>query len=342
MTPIINAILLAFFLLLALPVDGHAADCTSPGLRTLERPPGDGGPTEITTSFIVADILGVDDVSQKIELDLIATFRWQDDRLASYVGCQFGVTEVWFPRMSLLNSSQLALERVNARNRIMVGEHGEILYRQRYTGTISTYHNLRSFPFDRHDFDIEVATLLNDSSQIGFVADPDGTWISERLNVEGWDISGIDIFSEDRFLRQANAETTVLTLRIMAERDADYYIYRVLLPLILVVAMSWVVFWVPPERFEFQIGIGATSMLTVIAFNLTVGNNLPTLGYLTLLDTMIIWAILLVFLSIAEALTAGLLEMNGRGALARKLDRYSRVAFPTLLFVGWMILIGIV
>ncbi len=333
-----NRILLPIFALfiLAHPIASLAAQCTLPEMRTLERPHSGGAPTEITASFIVADIMGVYDVNQKIDVDLIATFRWRDVRLAGLEGCQFPITDVWFPRLSLLNSSQLVLERINARNRVHVEDGGNVLYRQRYTGTISTYHNLSDFPFDRHAFDIEVVTLLNSADEILFIADPRRTWIAEKLNIEGWEIDGLDVFAQSRIVRQAGFDVSVLTLRIRATRDSDFFVFRVLLPLILVVAMSWVVFWVPPERFEFQIGIGATSMLTVIAFNITVGNNLPTLGYLTILDKMIIWAILLVFLSIAEALVAGLLQMNGRGELARRADRASRVLFPVLLAIGWI------
>jgi len=136
-------------------------------------------------------------------------------------------------------------------------------------------------------------------------------------------------------VRQVGLDLSVLTLRIEAERQASYFIFRVLLPMVLVVAMSWSVFWVPPDRFEFQIGLGATSMLTIVAFNLAIGNTLPALGYLTALDAMIVWAILLVFLSITEALWAGLLHLNGKISQARNLDRISRVLFPLALFTGW-------
>ena len=46
-------------------------------------------------------------------------------------------------------------------------------------------------------------------------------------------------------------------------------------------------------------------MLTAIAFNLAVSARLPSVGYLTTLDKMIIWSIILVFLSIFEALLTG-------------------------------------
>jgi hypothetical protein len=100
--------------------------------------------------------------------------------------------------------------------------------------------------------------------------------------------------------------------------------------------MSWVIFWIPPSRFEFQIGLGATSMLTIIAFNLAVASQLPQLGYLTILDKILVWAIFLVFLSILEALAAGLLVISDREGAAVRLDKVSRILFPVLLFGIWI------
>lgn len=309
--------------------------CKSPDLKTLERPTSAGEPTDITASFIVADVLAVNDVDQKIELDVIATFTWRDMRLNGLDGCQFQTNSVWFPRLSLLDSSVLDMERKGFQNQVQIGPNGSVFYRQRYSGTISTYHDLRQFPFDRHVFDIGIVTLENDTQEIRFVANNDATSIADTLNIEGWAIGAVSLFTEVRNVRQVGLDLSVLTLRIEAEREASYFIFRVLLPMVLVVAMSWAVFWVPPDRFEFQIGLGATSMLTVVAFNLAIGNTLPALGYLTALDAMIVWAILLVFLSIAEALLAGLLHLNGKGAQAQTVDRISRVLFPLSLFSGF-------
>jgi hypothetical protein len=76
-------------------------------------------------------------------------------------------------------------------------------------------------------------------------------------------------------------------------------------------------------------------MLTAIAFSLAIAQSLPQLGYLTILDKWLIWAVFLVFLSIVEALATGLMVLSDRRAGALRLDKYSRVVFPVLLFCGW-------
>ncbi|MEH6834571.1 hypothetical protein [Falsihalocynthiibacter arcticus] len=320
-------------------LDKTENECRLFNMRTGVHPDNGTGVTNVDVSIIVADFLGVNDVDQQLDIDLFATFTWVDPRLESYQGCRFGKTEVWFPRVVLINSSSLRVLNQNAANQVMVGEGGQVFYQQRYTGNISSYHDLQRFPFDKQAFKIKIATQASDARNVVLTANVENTWISDTLNIEGWNVHGVEIVASTSQFRATGEDHSLITLIINADRNPDYYLYRVMLLLMFVVFMSWAIFWIPPSRFEFQIGLGATSMLTSIAFNLSVANNLPQLGYLTILDMALIWAIFLIFLSIVEALVAGLLVMKDRESSALKLDKVCRVVFPALLFGGWYLIV---
>ena len=311
------------------------AACEDMEMRTDVQPTANGAPVDVKIGMVVADLMGVDDVGQQLDVDILFTTEWSDPRLEAYSGCRFQISEVWIPRLQLLNSSNLRLSFRNALNEVSVDPGGRVKHLQRATGHISSYHSLREFPFDSHEFKILIGTLAERQDNVNFVADPDNTWIANRLNIEGWDISGVSIKAEPGEIEATGQILSIATLSIHAARSPEFYVYRVMLLLIFVVGMSWVIFWVPPSRFEFQIGIGATSMLTAIAFNLALGGQLPPVGYLTTLDKMVIWAILLVFLSIIEALITGRLVLHGKEELALSIDRACRVLFPVLLAGGW-------
>lgn len=318
---------------------GSAMACNLPDMRTDDPPrPAQGGPVEVTAAFVVNDVLGVDDVNQRINVDIAATLIWRDPRLAGLEGCRVARVAVWAPDTVLRNSSNLRTARSNMRDQVEIGADGQVTYRQRFYGDISTYHNLRNFPFDTHHFALSFVAPESGIDALRFVPDQTRTWISDRLNISGWHVSGLSLTEEATKLREAGHELSLLTLTITADREINYYLFRVMLPLFFVVAMSWVIFWVPPSRFEFQIGLGATSMLTVIAFNLAIAGALPPLGYLTVLDRILIWSILMVFLAIAEALLTGLSVVNGHEARAQRIDRMSRVVFPLLLLGGWLLI----
>ncbi|WP_108258836.1 ligand-gated ion channel [Mangrovicoccus ximenensis] len=334
----------AFLLLLCLPAMA-VADCTLPELRTDQPPPADG-PVRVAVGFIVADFLGVSDTDQRIDVDLRMAMEWTDPRLEGLEGCRFGVSQVWFPPVMLANSASLREAFRISRNQVAVGEGGRVRYVQRYTGWISSYHRLERFPFDRQHFTLDFLAPDMDAQSLLLEPAEAPPRISGRLNVEGWNIEGVSLASVVHQLAVLDRPSSVLTLTIEAQREATYYIYRVLLPLSFVVAMSWTIFWGSPERFEFRIGLGATAMLTAIAFSLSIAGQLPTLGYLTVIDKMLIWAVGLVFLSMAESLVAWLINKGGEGRAsdkpaARRLDRTSRYVFPLLLFGGWAAIFAI-
>ncbi len=313
--------------------------CDLPDLQTGERPDPEGTPTEVTMSFLVLDVLGVDDADQQIDTDIRLTMTWRDPRLAGFPGCRFAVTDVWFPQLTLVNSSQLRTTYQQAREQVVIGDDGAVTYVQRYTGMISTYHELHRFPFDTQAFNLEFVVPNRSSEELRLIPDETGSHLSPRLNIEGWDVTGIGLDERVAMAEMLGRDLSIMTLTINADRIPVYYIYRVFLPLLLVVAMSWIVFWVPVGKLEFQIGLGATAMLTTIAFTLSISTKLPDLSYLTILDKMLIWALALVFLSMVEALTTGLLAGSGRDRLARQIDIASRMLFPLLLAAGWIGLI---
>lgn len=325
-----------------LGLTGLALACAAPEDMRTDTPPGGlGTQTEVITSFAVVDFMGVDDGNQRIEVDFFMQMVWTDPRLIEQEGCRLSITEVWLPRINLLNSHNLRVAYRNARNQVAIGADGIVSYTQRFTGPVSSYHNLSDFPFDAHTFGIDFVAVRDANNLIDFVADHENSWIGERLNIEGWDVDGIGLLVTPHTFRGTDLDVEKLTLQIWAERNPEFYIYRVICLLAMVVAMSWAIFWVPPSRFEFQIGLGATTMLTTMAFIFAIGSQLPPVGYLTTLDKMVIWANMLVFMSIVEALIAGRMVLNGREEQALRLDRASRFCFPVLLLTGWAIVISV-
>lgn len=312
------------------------AECRLPDTMQADVRPDPGGPpTEVGVRIMVLDVMGIDDVSQQIDADFYMVLHWRDPRLAGAAGCRFPSTEVWHPEPVLVNSSNLRLARTQGRNVVAVEAGGSVFWGQRTTGTISSYHVLRDFPFDSHRIELRFAPEIATRDELVFVPDPRGPALGDRLNIEGWSIGGLELTEATAQSSVGERELSQLTLTIGASRDSAYYVWRLLLPLLAVVAMSWVVFWIPPERYEFQIGLGATSMLTAIAFAVSLSNRLPTLGYLTVMDWMLVWAILLILAAIIEALVVGRLFLAKRHEEAERIDRTCRWVFPLLLAVGW-------
>ena len=76
--------------------------------------------------------------------------------------------------------------------------------------------------------------------------------------------------------------------------------------------------------------MSTSAILTLIAFQFSLGYMLPRLSYLTRADRFLIGSTLLVFLAFGEALRTSYLANRGLESRAVKIDRISRVLFPTL------------
>ena len=116
----------------------------------------------------------------------------------------------------------------------------------------------------------------------------------------------------------------------IAKRDSKYYIYKVIMPLVLIVMMSWAVFWINPKEAGTQIGISTASMLTLIAYRFTVDLLVPKVSYMTKLDEFILGSTFLVFLSLIQVIMTSSLMRHGRDGLSLKIDTLCRFLFPVL------------
>src|SRR5207245_4337950 len=103
-------------------------------------------------------------------------------------------------------------------------------------------------------------------------------------------------------------DSFVYVFLFTVSRIVQFYVLKVILPLVLIVMMSWAVFWIDPVTSNSQISIAVTSMLTLIAYRFAVDSQLPRLPYMTRLDAFFLTSTLLVFFSLIEVLVTTILS----------------------------------
>lgn len=303
--------------------------CVAPTVRTDVRPDPYGVPTIVRTGVRAVDIREINDVDQTITIDIAIRRIWTDHRLADLAGCRMKTDEIWFPELILTNSGRL-FERWP--DRITIGPGGEATYLQRISGTIASYHSLHDFPFDRQAISIHLMPLDQPPSKMKLELDEEFTGLGQYFNISDWIIEDYDASAVDAPLLAFGEERAGIVFTVKANRVRSFWLWKVILPLSLIVFMSWCVFWIDPVRYGSQIGLSATSMLTIIAFIFATTNMLPALGYFTRLDAFIAGATVLVFLSLMISLTTSYLVSVEQRESATRLDRICRTLFPVVFF----------
>jgi len=283
---------------------------------------------EVVVGILIVDILKIDDANQSITLDFVVRMRWNDPSLRGKVKIvqPVALTEIWAPDVQLANEKKLVSKRKEIGN---LNPDGTVSFRQRYQGELSMFIDYSNFPFDQHIFSIDVVAPLTD--EIVFVHDTSLTGQVDKLSIQDWNIyKGELIVKPYNFI---SYKFEAFAYKFRAKRHLGYYIWKVMMPLIIVVFMSWTVFWIDPVKIEAQLAVAATAMLTIIAYQLTLSNMLPKISYFTRLDYFIVGSNILVFLALLEAVISSALARENKEKLARQFDQLSRYIFPVSYFI---------
>jgi Neurotransmitter-gated ion-channel ligand binding domain/Neurotransmitter-gated ion-channel transmembrane region len=309
----------------------------------IERPGADDGPTRVSIGIWIVDISSIDSAQQSFTAEMALVLRWKDPRLA-HTGngvVRYPLEQVWHPRIAVVNETNSVSRRFP--DLVEVEPDGRVTYRQRYAGAFSQPLRLRSFPFDRQMFRLQFVAVRYKANEVQFV--PDQDWIDNGLKQAGGIATSITL--PDWTIESWNTKSLSYALapgfeysgyafEFTASRNAQHYVWKVILPLVLIVIMSWAVFWITPTDASPQISIAVTSMLTLIAYRFAIDNQLPRLPYTTHLDAFILMSTVLVFFSFIEVLVTTILENQKRNRLALTIDRSCRVIFPVIFLLASM------
>jgi hypothetical protein len=126
--------------------------------------------------------------------------------------------------------------------------------------------------------------------------------------------------------RSNGAITSRLTFGFEAQRLVSYYVFRVLVPILLIIMVSWITFFLKDYGRRIEVATG--NLLLFIAFSWSLAENYPRLGYLTFLDAVM--AIMFVINALVVVYNVWLkrMEMRGQEALAERIDTFLDWAYP--------------
>ncbi|MHC4744108.1 MAG: hypothetical protein ACYS8Z_19495, partial [Planctomycetota bacterium] len=256
------------------------------------RPGDQNKPTDVLFFVYVVDISDIDDVGQTFEVNAYVRLTWTDERLAHEKGkILMPLSKIWNPRVIIANQGGLVRSSLPEVGK--VDPNGTVVYHQRYVGTISQPLKLSEFPFDEHLFTMHMVSVGNTPRQVRFLPDSpltgngDGSVIGgllgTDLSLQDWGI--VDYHAKELPIRPLpEIEAAGFAFQFTARRQRLYYICQIIIPLVLIVMMSWVAFYVDPTSASIQIGVATSTIVTLIAYRFMLGNLIPRLPYMTRLD----------------------------------------------------------
>jgi len=214
---------------------------------------------------------------------------------------------------------------------ITILPNGDINFLRIATITLQAPHfDFKHFPFDSQTFEIHLDSLLPES--VYLFKDPiNRSSISNELGEEEWRVT--DFSSEIVHDNEStNFPASRLTISFKAQRHSIYYILKVFIPLALIVLVSWFSFFL--KDYAKRIDLTSSNLLIFIAFNFTIANELPKLGYITFLDYLLVSTFIITSLVILLNVKLKRMDAEGKQEQVLKIDRYVIWIYPFVYFIG--------
>lgn len=295
-------------------------------------PPGER-PVKLKMSFYVADLASINTSGQSFDARFFYLVSWHDKRLAHKGSkpVKKSLSEIWHPNIQIINQRKVwnTLPEI-----VTVMPDGKVLYGQAGWGTFSQALKLKKFPFDTQKISLSLVSLCGEpTTKVQFYSNEEHlSGIADGLSIADWKVLNWQEEVKPFVLKNYSTRPGMI-FSFTAKRLTSYYVVKMILPLVMIVMMSWAVFWMDPRNVASNVGISITSMLTLIAYRFSADTILPRLSYLTSLDYFILASTILVFLSLVQNLLTSILTKQEKVKQSRRLDISCRIGFPVLFFM---------
>jgi Neurotransmitter-gated ion-channel ligand binding domain len=292
-------------------------------------------PIKVKAGVELDQITAVNQMEQDFDVVANIWMKWNDPELAfspQECNCslkvyrsinpfiqEYGST---FPEFTISNQQG---NRWTQNQIIAVNPDGSATYFERFWVKLQAPDfDFRRYPLDMQDFYMRIDSLYPEENYF-YENWPEKTEIGKQLGEEEWYITASDTNISSTSIQGINSR---FSFHFQAKRHLLYYAFRIFLPIFIIVLISWVTLFL--KDYGKRGDIAGANLLLFIAFNFTIGSDLPKIGYLTLLDWMLFLTFVLTALIFIYNLSLKLLEMRNKRDLAERIDRTMVWLYPLL------------
>jgi hypothetical protein len=221
-----------------------------------------------------------------------------------------------------------------SQNRLIeIESNGHVTYLERFSTNLQIDFDWAAFPFDTQDFYIKVDMLYPEEEYI-FAPMEGFNEIDPNHGEDEFILTDFDtqISSE---VSSTQAPISRFTFHFSAPRHLDYYIFRLMVPILLIISVSYITFFLKDYGKRIEIATG--NLLLFIAFSFSLGDNYPRMGYLTFLDAIMAITFVINTLVVALNVYFKYLEQKGEREKADRLEAPFNYIYPIAYLLSYVL-----
>ena len=322
-------------------------------------------PVEVYVDLLIEKIFDVSGKDMEFEAFFSMWLDWNEHRLAKSLKelglfndkgkrqylCSYNPIELWgkanrlfFPTIEFYNKkTKTNINLGGDADWVDIYSDGNIGTRLRDSSQFSADFDFRRFPFDKQKLTFELwseypSTLVKISPEpVSMPQYKEDLYKIDDSDVQipGWDIYKVDYYNYG-YIDNDKLPYQGFYVDIYIKRQSSYYLFKIIIPIIFILAISWSVFWVRGSQLEAKVNVTIVCLLSLIAYNFIIDEDLPKLSYLTFMDSFILVSYF--YTGIATILCVySFLRKLRSGRDLSVVDRYAQfigpISYFTILFI---------
>ena len=319
----------------------------------LLAPPKEAGPVVVRARFELHDINEINDGAETFEFAGVLTLKWHDPRQAfdpAVVGVDekifqgaYQVNELatgWYPQVVLVNESGLYQKNGVV---LRVQPDGTSTLIETLNATAKAEFNMRRFPFDGQRLEAVFEVLGFDRDEVLLQVESDAaSSLASDVRLPQWTVTGARASVRDRAASYAGRRGVSLAfvVSVDVQRESFYLRRLVIIPLVVIVLLSFSVFWMDRSSLGDRLSVSFIGLLTAVAYQLVMSEQLPRISYVTLMHGFLNLSFLTMCATVVINLVVGALDRRGKSELGDRVDRRCRWIFPFTYFGLILLMVG--
>ncbi len=301
-------------------------------------------PTEVQTGIKLQQIVMIDQSNEIMTAVGTIKLAWKDAKLAfSPDSCNCQVKEYTetnfnqfltdtkgdWPDFTFFNQqgNRWALSRI-----VDVEPDGSVTYLERFSTNFQLNFDFSQYPFDTEDFYIHADMLYPEDRYVmvpmeGFSEiDPENG--EDEFILTDFDTSVSSVVSSRAY------PTSRFTFHFSAPRYRIYYLFRIFIPILLIISISYITFFLKDYAKRIEVATG--NLLLFIAFSWSLAEDYPRMGYLTFVDVIMAITFVVNALVVCYNVYLKWMEVHNQLEKADRIDRVMDWIYP----IGYIVLFG--